>query len=76
MQCNAMHCSSFDVMLDVLMCRWCPDDLLLDPYAPLISGRRKFGVRDEIEQFEQKVRYDATCLVCYHCTCNCNTHTS
>ncbi len=29
--------------------------MLLDPYAPLISGRRCFGVRDEIEEFEEKV---------------------
>lgn len=35
--------------------RWCNNDLLLDPYAPLISGRRRFGVRDEIEEFEEKV---------------------
>ncbi|KAL3138098.1 Isoamylase 3, chloroplastic [Trebouxia sp. C0009 RCD-2024] len=34
--------------------RWCNNDLLLDPYAPLISGRRRFGVRDEIEEFEEK----------------------
>lgn len=29
--------------------------MLLDPYAPLISGRRCFGVRDDIEEFEEKV---------------------
>ena len=38
-----------------LLYRWCNNDLLLDPYAPLISGRRRFGVRDEIEEFEEKV---------------------
>ncbi len=36
-------------------CRWYNEDMLLDPYAPLISGRRCFGVRDEIEEFEEKV---------------------
>ena len=35
--------------------RWCPDKLLLDPYAPLVWGRVKFGVRDEVEEFKQKV---------------------
>lgn len=34
--------------------RWYPDHMLLDPYAPLVSGRRRFGVRDEVEQFESK----------------------
>ncbi|DBB13019.1 hypothetical protein WJX82_006993 [Trebouxia sp. C0006] len=34
--------------------RWYNEDMLLDPYAPLISGRRCFGVRDEIEEFEEK----------------------
>ena len=38
-----------------LLYRWCNNDLLLDPYAPLISGRRRFGVRDEVEEFEEKV---------------------
>ena len=26
--------------------------MLLDPYAPLVSGRRRFGVRDDVEGFE------------------------
>ena len=39
----------------VMACRWYNEDLLLDPYAPLVSGRRQFGVRDEFEEFEEKV---------------------
>ena len=42
-----------------MFCRWYNDDLLLDPYAPLISGRRHFGVRDEVEEFEEKVSTQA-----------------
>ncbi|GFR40449.1 hypothetical protein Agub_g977 [Astrephomene gubernaculifera] len=34
--------------------RWQPDRVLLDPYAPLVAGRRRFGVRDEREQFRGK----------------------
>ncbi|EFJ47823.1 hypothetical protein VOLCADRAFT_117715 [Volvox carteri f. nagariensis] len=34
--------------------RWAPGKVLLDPYAPLVSGRRRFGVRDEVEQFKGK----------------------
>ena len=41
------------------LCRWYNDDLLLDPYAPLISGRRRFGVRDELEEFEEKASKQA-----------------
>lgn len=37
------------------VCRWYNEDMLLDPYAPLISGRRRFGVRDDVEEFEEKV---------------------
>ena len=37
------------------ICRWYNEDMLLDPYAPLVSGRRCFGVRDDIEEFEEKV---------------------
>lgn len=36
--------------------RWEPSAMLLDPYAPLTSGRRVFGKRDEIENFRGKVR--------------------
>lgn len=36
--------------------RWDADKVVLDPYAPLISGRRHFGVRDEIEAFVPEVR--------------------
>lgn len=35
--------------------RWDPTRVMLDPYAPLVAGRRRFAVRDEIEQFKQKV---------------------
>jgi len=34
--------------------RWDANKELLDPYAPLISGRRVFGVRDSIEQFRTR----------------------
>lgn len=37
------------------ICRWYNEDMLLDPYAPLVSGRRCFGVRDDIEEFDEKV---------------------
>lgn len=30
--------------------------MLLDPYAPLVKGRTRYGVRDEWEQFTPKVR--------------------
>jgi isoamylase len=33
--------------------RWDSSKLLLDPYAPLVHGRRNFGVRDEVEQYEK-----------------------
>ena len=36
--------------------RWDPTKLCIDPYAPLIEGRRRFGQRDEVEQFRTKVR--------------------
>ncbi len=36
--------------------RWEPERVLLDPYAPLVAGRRRFGVRDGVEQFQGKVR--------------------
>lgn len=32
--------------------RWDPKRVLLDPYAPLVSSRRVYGVRDDIEQFK------------------------
>lgn len=35
--------------------RWDASKLCIDPYAPLIEGRRQFGVRDEVEQFRTKV---------------------
>ena len=31
--------------------RWAPDKHLLDPYAPLVEGRREWGVRDATEHF-------------------------
>ena len=36
--------------------RWDASKLCLDPYAPLIEGRRRFGKRDEVEQYRPKVR--------------------
>ncbi len=35
--------------------RWDGSRVLLDPYAPLVSGRRNFGKREDIERFEHKV---------------------
>ena len=35
--------------------RWDATKLCLDPYAPLIEGRRRFGQRDEVEQYRPKV---------------------
>lgn len=35
--------------------RWAPERVLLDPYTPLVSGRRVFGQRDKFEQFEPEV---------------------
>lgn len=35
--------------------RWDSSRILLDPYAPLVVGRAKFGVRDDFEQFESPV---------------------
>ena len=35
--------------------RWDPTRVLLDPYAPHVVGRAKFGVRDEFEQFQPKL---------------------
>ena len=35
--------------------RWDASHVLIDPYAPLIAGRAKFGQRDEFENFIQKV---------------------
>ena len=31
--------------------------MLLDPYAPYVSGRREFAKRDAIEQFQPQVGY-------------------
>jgi isoamylase len=36
--------------------RWDPEKVLLDPYTPLVSGRRKFGERDDIENYVPKAR--------------------
>ena len=33
--------------------RWDSSKILLDPYAPLVYGRKKFGTRDEVEQYEK-----------------------
>jgi len=35
--------------------RWDPSRVLLDPYAPFVSGRREFAKRDEIEQFKPNI---------------------
>lgn len=35
--------------------RWDDKRVVLDPYAPLVAGRKKFGVRDDFEQFKPKV---------------------
>lgn len=35
--------------------RWDSSRVLLDPYAPLVSGRRVFGKRDALENFKPKV---------------------
>ena len=37
--------------------RWEPAKVVLDPYAPLIAGRRRFASRDEAEQFSPKVAF-------------------
>ena len=36
--------------------RWDSSRVLLDPYAPYVAGRARFGVRDEFEKFEPVVR--------------------
>lgn len=35
--------------------RWDQSRVMLDPYAPLISGRQLFAIRDEVEQYKPKV---------------------
>lgn len=35
-------------------CRWEPNKVLLDPYAPLVFGRKRWAKRDEFEQFQGK----------------------
>jgi isoamylase len=35
--------------------RWDPKRVVLDPYTPLVSGRRQFGIRDEIERYVRGV---------------------
>lgn len=35
--------------------RWDAGRVLLDPYAPLVNGRRVFGQRDELEAFKPKL---------------------
>lgn len=37
--------------------RWDPSKVMLDPYAPLVAGRRKFAIRDEEEQFKTKANF-------------------
>ena len=35
--------------------RWDSSKVLVDPYAPLMAGRARFGVRDAFEDFKEKV---------------------
>lgn len=44
--------------------RWDPARVLLDPYAPLVSSRRVFGVRDDVEQYEAEVFHIFSCASC------------
>jgi hypothetical protein len=37
--------------------RWRPDRVLLDPYAPLVAGRRAWAARDEAERFVEDVEF-------------------
>ena len=39
--------------------RWDNSHILLDPYAPLVAGRAKFGQRDAFENFVLKVTFPA-----------------
>lgn len=36
--------------------RFKPHTVMLDPYAPLVEGRKEFGKRDAIEDFKPTVR--------------------
>lgn len=36
--------------------RFKPNTVMLDPYAPLVEGRKEFGKRDAIEDFKPTVR--------------------
>ena len=35
--------------------RWEPERVLLDPYAPYVSGRQEFAKRDDVEHFKPQV---------------------
>ena len=48
--------------------RWDASKVMLDPYAPLVAGRSKFGVRDAFEQFREKVR-SSWLLRCHRQVC-------
>jgi hypothetical protein len=37
--------------------RWYPDHILLDPYAPLVAGRRNWAARDSLEKFKKNVSH-------------------
>lgn len=37
--------------------RWDSERILLDPWAPYVVGRSRFGIRDEFEQFTSPVCY-------------------
>ena len=44
--------------------RWNEEKVLVDPYAPLVSGRKRFAIRDEVEQYKEKV-----IIHCYSWSC-------
>lgn len=48
--------------------RWDPKRVLLDPYTPLISGRRRFGVREEREQYKKGVCALSTSIAVLSCS--------
>ena len=40
--------------------RWDASRVLIDPYAPLVAGRARFGQRDEFENFVERVGYTSS----------------
>lgn len=45
--------------------RWDASKVLLDPYAPLVQGRRRWATRDAREQFKGKVGEAQPCWARY-----------